>query len=110
MRLHTGSDHDLDEVLARIQNDLFDVGSDFATPGPDEGLSYEPLRAVQTQVDWLETTIDNYNERLKPLKSFTLPAAAHSQHICICPARLSGAPNVLALHLWMQNQKPTQLR
>ncbi len=82
VRLHTGSDHDLDEVLARIQNDLFDVGSDFATPGSDEGLSYEPLRAVQTQVDWLETTIDRYNERLEPLKSFTLPGgSALSAHL-----------------------------
>jgi len=82
VRLHTGSDHDLDEVLARIQNDLFDVGSDFATPGPDEELSYEPLRAVQSQVDWLETTIDHYNERLEPLKSFTLPGGgALSAHL-----------------------------
>jgi len=76
VRLHTGEEPALDKVLSRIQNDLFDVGSDFATPGPDEGLSYEPLRAVQSQVDWLEQTIDAYNEKLAPLKSFTLPGGS----------------------------------
>ncbi|MGJ8528896.1 cob(I)yrinic acid a,c-diamide adenosyltransferase [Maritalea sp.] len=82
VRLHTGADPQIDAVLARIQNDLFDVGSDFATPGADEGLTYEPLRAVQSQVDWLEEQIDLYNEQLEPLKSFTLPGgSAASAHL-----------------------------
>ncbi len=76
VRLHTADHQQLDAVLVRIQNDLFDVGSDFATPGPDGELSYEPLRAVQSQVDWLEQQIDLYNEQLEPLKSFTLPGGS----------------------------------
>ena len=80
--LHASDDQKIDTVLARIQNDLFDVGSDFATPGPDDELSYEPLRASQSQVDWLETTIDAFNEHLEPLKSFTLPGgSALSAHL-----------------------------
>ena len=82
VRLHASDDQKIDTVLARIQNDLFDVGSDFATPGPDDELSYEPLRASQSQVDWLETTIDAFNEHLEPLKSFTLPGgSALSAHL-----------------------------
>ncbi len=82
VRLHASDDQKIDAVLARIQNDLFDVGSDFATPGPDDELSYEPLRASQSQVDWLETTIDAFNEHLEPLKSFTLPGgSALSAHL-----------------------------
>jgi cob(I)alamin adenosyltransferase len=76
VRLHTKEDETLDAVLQRIQNDLFDVGSDFATPGPDEELSYEPLRATEAQVTWLETTIDEFNQHLEPLKSFTLPGGS----------------------------------
>ena len=82
VRLHASDDQKIDSVLARIQNDLFDVGSDFATPGPDDELSYEPLRASQSQVNWLETTIDAFNEHLEPLKSFTLPGgSALSAHL-----------------------------
>jgi cob(I)alamin adenosyltransferase len=76
VRLHTKDNEKLDKVLQRIQNDLFDVGSDFATPGPDAELSYEPLRATEAQVTWLETTIDEFNQHLEPLKSFTLPGGS----------------------------------
>jgi len=82
VRLHSADQQQLDAVLSRIQNDLFDVGSDFATPGPDDQLTYEPLRVVQSQVDWLEETIDKFNEDLSPLKSFTLPGgSALSAHL-----------------------------
>ena len=71
-RLNTASMPKLDRLLARIQNDLFDVGSDLATPGEDpEGT--QSLRATQAQIDWLEQQIDYYNEGLKPLTSFVLP-------------------------------------
>jgi len=81
-RLHSSNDAELDKTLAHIQNDLFDVGSDFATPGPDDELTYEPLRAVQSQVEWLEQSIDTYNEALEPLKSFTVPGgSALSAHL-----------------------------
>ena len=65
----------LDRMLARIQNDLFDLGADLATP---EGvnLPYEPLRIVSVQVDRLESEIDQLNASLKPLTSFVLPGGS----------------------------------
>ncbi|WP_416899842.1 MAG: cob(I)yrinic acid a,c-diamide adenosyltransferase [Minwuia sp.] len=78
VRLHT--DGDADEMLGRIQNDLFDLGADLATPHA-ESYKWEPLRIVDAQVVRLENEIDGMNERLEPLKSFILPggtpAAAH---------------------------------
>jgi cob(I)alamin adenosyltransferase len=71
-RLSTGSMPKLDRLLARVQNDLFDLGSDLATPGADpEGVN--SLRITAAQTDWLEQQIDQYNEGLKPLTSFVLP-------------------------------------
>ena len=83
-RLHTGADANLDAMLARIQNDLFDLGADLCTPDKGEKLAYEPLRIVQTQVDRLEKEIDELNASLAPLRSFVLPG---------------GAPAAAALHL-----------
>lgn len=78
-RLHAKGD--VDEMLSRIQNDLFDVGADLATPGENfEGGEME-LRVQPSQVERLEAEIDAMNEALEPLKSFVLPggdpAAAH---------------------------------
>lgn len=73
-RLHAPNDKNINKVLARIQNDLFDLGSDLATPGSDEGQEYPALRITQPQIDWLEQKIDLFNENLTPLKSFVLPA------------------------------------
>lgn len=71
-RLHTGSMPKIDRLLSRVQNDLFDVGSDLATPGQDpEGV--QSLRVTPAQIAWLEEQIDRYNEGLAPLKSFVLP-------------------------------------
>ncbi|MEM8837403.1 MAG: cob(I)yrinic acid a,c-diamide adenosyltransferase [Pseudomonadota bacterium] len=64
---------DLDSMLARIQNDLFDLGADLATPDTGEDLGYEPLRIVASQVDRIESEIDTLNGELEPLKSFVLP-------------------------------------
>lgn len=73
-------DPDLRALLVRIQNDLFDVGADLCTPVIDKP-EYEPLRVVESQVDYLEAQIDKYNASLQPVKSFVLPsgtpAAAH---------------------------------
>ena len=66
--------------LLRIQNDLFDLGADVATPGEVDGA----LRIVPTQVERLEREIDDMNASLEPLTSFILP---------------SGSPAVAALHL-----------
>lgn len=73
-RLHAPNDKNIGGVLARIQNDLFDLGSDLATPGSDEDQQYPALRITQAQIDWLEQQIDLFNENLAPLKSFVLPA------------------------------------
>ncbi|WP_116652695.1 cob(I)yrinic acid a,c-diamide adenosyltransferase [Pelagibacterium sediminicola] len=83
-RLHSRDMARADHTLARIQNDLFDLGSDLATPGPDEGRKYKALRTTAKQVEWLENQIDIYNEALEPLRSFILPG---------------GTPLSAALHL-----------
>ena len=59
-------------MLATIQNDMFDLGADLATP-PAADLPYEPLRIVTAQVERLEREIDELNANLSPLKSFVLP-------------------------------------
>ena len=74
-RLHT-SDKNLqtvDQMLSRIQNDLFDLGADLCTPDRGEKLEYEPLRIIAGQVERLEKEIDLLNADLEPLKSFVLP-------------------------------------
>ncbi|GAA4045806.1 cob(I)yrinic acid a,c-diamide adenosyltransferase [Parerythrobacter jejuensis] len=68
-------------ILFRIQNDLFDLGADIATPlGEFGGDNFEPsemvLRIVSAQVNWLESTIDALNDRLEPLTSFVLPGGS----------------------------------
>lgn len=68
----TGAD---DLVLARIQNDLFDVGADLCMPIV-ENPEYPALRVTQPQVDWLEAQIDRMNAELTPLASFILPGGA----------------------------------
>ena len=75
VRLHCGADADLDAMLERIQNELFDLGADLATPQRDDkALGWTPLRIVQPQVDRLEGEIDRLNADLDPLTSFVLPA------------------------------------
>ncbi|WEX76799.1 cob(I)yrinic acid a,c-diamide adenosyltransferase [Sinorhizobium numidicum] len=75
-RQHTGSIADLDAMLMRIQNDLFDLGADLATPDTGEKQEYEPLRIVASQVARLEEEIDRLNADLEPLRSFVLPAGS----------------------------------
>jgi cob(I)alamin adenosyltransferase len=71
----------LDEMLARIQNELFDLGADLCVPDRGEKLEYEPLRIAPTQYERIEREIDELNASLAPLRSFVLPAghpaAAH---------------------------------
>jgi cob(I)alamin adenosyltransferase len=75
VRLHTGTDDLklLDDMLGRIQNDMFDLGADLCTPDTGEKMEWEPLRMKQAQVDRLETEIDQLNADLEPLRSFVLP-------------------------------------
>jgi cob(I)alamin adenosyltransferase len=79
----TPADSALDPILARIQNDLFDLGADLATPA-NAPRGENALRVRQSQVDRLEQEIDRLNENLDPLKSFVLPG---------------GTPAAAALHL-----------
>jgi cob(I)alamin adenosyltransferase len=73
-RLHTAGSPDLDSVLGRIQNDLFDVGADLCMPGTrGKGPGGARLTVSDTQVDWLEGEIDILNSKLAPLRSFILP-------------------------------------
>jgi cob(I)alamin adenosyltransferase len=66
------------DAIARIQNDLFDLGADLATPGDDFTHSEMVLRIVAPQVAWLETSIDSLNEGLAPLTSFILPGGSEA--------------------------------
>jgi cob(I)alamin adenosyltransferase len=66
-------DADVDAMLGRIQNDLFDLGAELASPDGDKPLAWEPLRISQAQVDRLEREIDLLNAELPSLRSFVLP-------------------------------------
>ncbi len=77
-RLATKTDEILDPMLERIQNDLFDLGADLATPESDTPLNYEPLRISPGQVDRLEREIDLLNSAIPPLKSFVLPGGSEA--------------------------------
>ena len=78
------SQSEVDAMLARIQNDMFDLGADLCTPVTGEPLDYEPLRISDKQVERLEREIDRLNGELEPLRSFVLPG---------------GTPGAAALHL-----------
>jgi cob(I)alamin adenosyltransferase len=83
-RLSTGKDGVLDPMLARIQNELFDLGADLATPARAEKEGRQALRILPEQVLRLEGEIDRLNAELSPLTSFVLPG---------------GTPAAAALHL-----------
>ena len=68
------TDSEVRAMLSAIQNELFDLGADIATPGEDFTPSEMTLRIVQPQIDRLEREIDRMNENLEPLRSFILPA------------------------------------
>jgi cob(I)alamin adenosyltransferase len=85
VRVQLGGGHPgLDAKLARIQNDLFDLGADLCMPERGKKPAHEPLRVSLDQVERLEAEIDEMNGELKPLKSFVLPG---------------GTPAAAALHL-----------
>ena len=70
------SDERARTMLAAVQNELFDLGADLATPGEDFEPGEMNLRVVQSQIDRLETEIDAMNADLEPLRSFILPGGA----------------------------------
>lgn len=78
---------DMDAALARISNDLFDLGADLCTPDMhmDASLPYTPLRMIAGQVERLEREIDAMNDKLSPLRSFILPGgSALAAHLHLC--------------------------
>ena len=84
-RLHATGD--MDAQLARIQNDLFDLGADLCLPDmeKDSTREYPPLRMADSQVTRLEGEIDAMNARLSPLRSFILPGgSALAAHLHLC--------------------------
>jgi cob(I)alamin adenosyltransferase len=83
-RLSTAANATLDAILARIQNDLFDLGADLATPPSPREAERPRLRILDSQVDRLEAEIDALNGGMEELTSFVLPG---------------GSPAAAALHL-----------
>jgi cob(I)alamin adenosyltransferase len=83
-RIHTAGDAQLDAMLARIQNELFDLGADLSTPAAPDEVAGSKLRILDSQVGRLETEIDELNTKLPDLMSFVLPG---------------GTPAAAALHL-----------
>ena len=97
VRLHTTAPEmqKLDQMLARIQNELFDLGADLCVPDTGKDLGYEPLRILPKQYERIEAEIDELNGELSPLRSFVLPgghpAAAYlhiSRTVCRRAERL----------------------
>ena len=77
-RLHTRHDEEVDGMLGRIQNDLFDLGADLATPEGSPTRRGEHLRVTEAQAERLEREIDRLNAHLPPLKSFVLPGGTEA--------------------------------
>ena len=84
-RLHASGE--IDDQLAMIQNDLFDLGADLCRPDMemDADAEYPPLRMADTQVARLETEIDAMTRSVEPLRSFILPGgSALAAHLPLC--------------------------
>jgi cob(I)alamin adenosyltransferase len=73
VRLHTSDDAEINAMLGRIQNDLFDLGADLCSPGKGRGPDGARLTVTEAQVTRLEAEIDRLNAELEPLRSFVLP-------------------------------------
>ncbi|MFI6604544.1 cob(I)yrinic acid a,c-diamide adenosyltransferase [Nonomuraea sp. NPDC050536] len=87
-------------VLGRVQNELFDLGADLATPVVADP-PFPALRVEQSYIDWLEEQCDAFNERLKPLRSFILPGgdpATAQLHVARVTVRRAERTAWAALH------------
>ncbi len=113
-RLHTATAHPaIDAMLARIQNDLFDLGADLCVPDTGEPLGYEPLRIVAAQTARVEADIDLLNRDLAPLKSFILPGgtpAAAALHLARTVARRAERVMVALLQNPDEHVNPETIR
>ncbi len=110
-RLHTAADLLLDAILARLQNDLFDLGADLATP-ESEDLKFEPLRIQERQTLRLEREIDDLNAQLKPLGSFILPGGAPAAaHLHVARATMRRAERaIVALAMTTEAKSPETIK
>ncbi|CAB4680008.1 MAG: cob(I)yrinic acid a,c-diamide adenosyltransferase [Actinobacteria bacterium] len=93
-------DAEIMKLLVRIQNDMFDVGADLCTPVVDKP-EHEPLRVLESQVEFIEAQIDKYNAELQPLKSFVLPSgtpAAALLHVARTVTRRAERTTWHAIH------------
>lgn len=87
-------------ILNRIQNELFDLGADLATPVIDNPV-VEPLRITEESITWLEEQIDLYNSKLTPLRSFILPSGSivtSQLHVARTVARRAERRTWAAIH------------
>ncbi|WP_299477723.1 cob(I)yrinic acid a,c-diamide adenosyltransferase [uncultured Roseibium sp.] len=101
----------IDNVLNRIQNDLFDLGADLATPETDQDLGYEPLRITDSQVTAIEAAIDDLNSDLSPLRSFVLPGgSAASTHLHLARTVSRRAERLMVELSSVENINPAAVR
>ena len=101
-------DEAIKTLLIRVQNDLFDVGADLCTPVVDKP-EHEPLRVLESQIDYLEKQIDKFNENLPPLRSFVLPsgtAAAALLHVARTVTRRAERATWHAIHSFGSGVNP----
>jgi cob(I)alamin adenosyltransferase len=103
-RLHLKNEPDVDAIMLRVQNDLFDLGADFAVP-EGESAPKERLRIVEAQVTRLESEIDQLNASLKPLRSFVLPGGEPSAAYLHLARTVCRRAERLAVHLSQQKSE-----
>jgi cob(I)alamin adenosyltransferase len=104
------AEDELAEVLARVQNDLFDVGADLCTP-EQEAPEYPPLRVTAGQVEYLEARIDAYNAELATLRSFILPGgSALAAHLHLARTVTRRAERTVTALMTQQAVNPEVLR
>jgi cob(I)alamin adenosyltransferase len=110
-RLHAGEE--IGAKIARIQNDLFDLGADLCTPNmeKDAERDYPALRIVGAQVERLETEIDAMNAHLEPLRSFILPGgSALSAHLHLCRTVARRAERLVVELATMESVNPEAVK
>lgn len=97
-------------MLARIQNDLFDLGADLCTPhNPDPKMP--PLRIVDAQVERLEREIDRMNAEIPPIRSFVLPGgSAASAHLHLARTVIRRAERLMTELAAAENVNPAAIR
>lgn len=105
-------DDDVQAVLGRIQNDLFDLGADLATPVV-ENPEFPPLRVREQEVQRLEKWCDHYNETVEPLRSFVLPggtAGSALLHVATTALRRSERSTWAAMQVHAASMNPVAVR